>query len=58
MSTPSRFPFRLAARLVAVLVGVLADRSVTPEEVELLDEAFDGFSVAFGEWREARRGKG
>jgi hypothetical protein len=55
MSQP-RFPFRLAARLVAVLVGVLADRSVTPEEVELLDEAFEKFSAAFGEWREGRRG--
>lgn len=51
----ARFPFRLAARLVAVLVGVLADRDVTDEEAELVSRAFDAFSEAFKEWRAGRK---
>lgn len=53
-----RFPFRLAARLCMTLVGALADRQVTAEEGDQIEAAFDAFSVAFKEWREARRAKG
>jgi hypothetical protein len=55
MST--RFPFRPAARLVLVLVGALSDRSVTPEEGDAIEAAYDAFSAEFKAWREARRGR-